>query len=250
MLKKIFLITLCTCLSTNVYSETVKNNNSLNSDIKETVDISEEELVKMVSETNLEYPHYAVGIAYLKGTVLPLDYDKALFWLANSSEVESYDKADYLIAEMYSKGKTKTGFVDYQKSMFFYERAANRGNSEAKLKLAVYYSFNDVIRDQDKALFWLQESIKDKNEAATLLYYLMSIQSNDYEAIKKQLLYYEIKAEHGDRDANFALGYLYLTGKGVERNLDLSKKHFLYAMNAGMVISEILINQIDKINKS
>lgn len=209
--------------------------------------ISEEEMINEIASTNIEYPHYEVGVNYLKNKELGVDFNKALFWLAQSSEVEEYEKADYLIAEMYSKGKTPSGIVDYEKALFFYNRSAQRGNTDAKLKLSMHYYFNDIVRDSDKALFWLQESIKDKDQTASLLYYLLSLQESDYEAIKKQLMYFELKAEKGDKDSNFALGYLYLTGKGVDRDLNIAKKHFIFAMNSGIIVSEIFLIQIDKL---
>lgn len=227
-------------VSLSIFASFIFNTNvSANEDV-----FNEKAYLEDIASQQLEYPHYEVGTYFLKNHV---NYEKALFWLVNSSDKEEYHKADYLIAEMYYNGKTPSAVIDYEKATFFYDRAARRGNSDAKLKLAANYAFNLDMKNKDRALFWLGESIKDRSETASLLYYLMSIQENDIEAVKKQLLYYEIKSEKGDADADFVLGYLNFVGKGVKRDLNLSKSYFLRSMNLGNIVAEIMVLQIDKL---
>lgn len=236
MLKKALLILLFSSFL-NVYA----NNN---------YDISEEKQIEEIASKNIEYPHYEVGSNFLSGKKIEKDYEKALFWLARSSEIEEYNKADYLIAEMFVKGLNKNQEINYEKAVFFYERAAKRGNKDAKLKLAAYYLFNDYLFDKDKALYWIDQSIKDDNEMASMLLYLVSLNKNDYDTIRKEINLLKLRSSHGDSLSSFALGYLYLAGKGVEHNLIESKNYFVLSMLSGNIISEILINQINKLDSS
>lgn len=209
--------------------------------------LTEEELISKISEEKSVHPHYDVGVAFLSGNDIDIDLEKALFWLAQSSEIESNDRADYLIANMYASGKTPSGIIDMKTAMVFYERAAKRGNNEAKLKTAVYSFFNEQVLDSEKGLYWLEDLKNHNHQSGTLLYTLLTYDKNDQLAISKQIDYLKIMSDKGDRDASFSLGYFYFSGKGVERDLIKSKAYFFKSMTTGNVIAEIFILQIDKL---
>ncbi len=207
----------------------------------------EEAIVNKIAEENFEYPYYQVGVNFLSGKKLKLDYKKALFWLAKSSEIEKYNKSDFLIAEIYAKGLMGRNTVDPVKAAFFYDRSSQRGNSDAKIIASVYYLYNDVAYNKDKGLYWLNESIIEDNETAYQLYYLLTLNKSDKVTVKKQLDLILTRSEKGDHLSSFTLGFLYFSGKIIDRDLVKSKRYFLKAMNEGNLASEIFVSQIDKI---
>lgn len=209
--------------------------------------LTEEELISKISNEKSVHPHYDVGVAFLSGVDIEINLEKALFWLAQSSEIEQNDKADYLIADMYAKGKTPSKIIDMNKAVFFYERAAKRGNEDAMLKLSVYSFFNEQVLDRERGLHWLNELKLKKHQTGTLLYTLLTYSNEDSLSISKQINYLELMSDLGDKNASFSLGYFYFSGKGVERDLNKAKAYFFKSMATGNIISDIFILQIDKL---
>ncbi len=209
--------------------------------------LTEQELISKISSEKSVHPHYDVGVAFLSGKDIDIDLEKALFWLAQSSEIESNDKADYLIADMYARGKTPSKVVDMEKAIFFYERSAKRGNKDAMIKLSVYSFFNEQVLNRERGLHWLTKLKDSDHQTGSLLYMLLTYGKEDEKTISKQIDYLELMSDKGDKDASFSLGYLYFSGKGVARDLEKSKAYFFKSMTTGNVISEIFILQIDKL---
>lgn len=216
-------------------------NNEIHSEEKEKI------LIESIVDKKFEYPHYEVGAAFLSGKILNRNFEKAIFWLAQSSELEEYNKADYLLAEIYSKGLLDKKYRDIEKGIFFYERSAKRGNSEAKLKAAVNYLYNDVLFDKDKGLYWLNESMIDGNLTAHQLYTALTMTDKDAPTILKQLDLVLARSNKGDHLSSFYLGLVYLKNNIVKRDLDKSKRYFLVSMNQGNLVAEEFLVQIDKI---
>jgi len=226
--------------------------NTMAFDKKEVIynDKIEKILIDKIVNENFEYPHYEVGSAFLSGKILKRDYTKALFWLAQSSEIESNNKADFLLAEIYSKGLLDKNMIDLKKGMFFYERSAERGNSEAKLKAAVNFLYNDSVLNKEKGFYWLNNSMKDDNLTAHQLYSALIITNDDAKTILKQLDFVSIRSEKGDHLSSLYLGLVYLKNNIIKRDLSKSKMYFLRSMNQGNLIAEELLIQIDKIQNT
>lgn len=225
----------------NVNDDVTKDMNLLYSDEEEQI------IIKKIVEENFEYPHYEVGAAFLSGSKLKQNFDKALFWLAQSSEIEKYDKADYLIAEIYAKGLLNIKKPDIEKGIFFYERAATRGNSEAKLKLVVNYLYNENYLDKENGFKWLNELLVEGDLTAHQLYLSLIINNEDKKTILKQLDSVLTKSDKGDHLSSLYLGLLYLKSSVLERDLDKSKMFFVKSFVQGNLIAEDFIMQIDNI---
>lgn len=240
-------------LSFNInHANTTIKEATLQSEITESLysDPVEQELIKGIVDENLEYPHYAVGTGFLSGKVLEKNAEKALFWLAQSSEVEKYNRADFLIGEIYTKGLIDRRYYNPEKGIFFYERAANRGNEEAKLKLAVNYLYNDSFLDQEKGLYWLNQSLLDNNVTAAQLYSALTLTDEDAKTVLKQLDLVLMRSESGDHLSSFYLGLIYLKNNIVKRDLNQAQVYFLRAIAQGNIIAEEILLQIDKIKRT
>ncbi len=209
--------------------------------------LTEEELIKKVSEQKTEYPHYELGAAFLTNKDIKMDTNKALYWFAKSSEIENYDKADYMIAEMYYKGLTSKNKQDLNIAKFFYEKSAERGNKEAKLKLATLYLINEEIKDPQKGIQIIKKEAENNNETASILSYVLSLDKTDRTTISKQIKMLSILSEKGDPFASFQLGLIYFFGNSIDQDLEKAHNLFFKSLRYGLVVSTIFIDQIDKI---
>ncbi|MCA1789113.1 MAG: sel1 repeat family protein [Thioalkalivibrio sp.] len=85
-----------------------------------------------------------------------------------------------------------------------YVTAANGGNGEAGLRLAMYYGL--VTRDREKELLWLRKAAHDGN--ATAQYNLGVAYRDDRDILdrEKARIWFKAAAAQGDVDAVHALG--------------------------------------------
>ena len=235
MIKNILLIISLIFFSSYSFSKDIYNE-------KKTID-------EIVKENN-EFPHYEVGSSFLYGIKIKQDFEKSMFWLKKSSEVENNSRADFLLGQMYSYGFTADGSKDSKKALFYYEKSANNDNTEAKLKTAFHYLYNERVLNQEKGLFWLKEAMGDNDLTAYQLYASLLVTAKDQQSILKQLDLVLARSTKGDHLSSFYLGLIYLKNTIVERNLKESKIYFLKAAQQGNLLAEDFIALIDKVNNT
>ena len=110
---------------------------------------------------------------------------------------------------------------DYRKSATLLRPLADRGDSVAQLKLGLLYYYGyGVPEDEGKALEWLKKSAAQGNLDA--MYQIGNILTFGVEAAKlsadadaEAARWYFDAARAGHRDAQYALGLMFLAGKGV-----------------------------------
>lgn len=194
-------------------------------------------------------PQFEMGIRYYTGTNgLTVDYDKAIYWFSNSSRDESNAKADMMLAAMYYQGQ---GFEkNTSKALSFYSRAGNRGLLDAQLILTGMYFFNAEFMNQEYANYWIYKAIGNSSEVAEALKSMILLSRDDYKAITKLVPMYELQAKNNEGIANFILGYLYFTGKGVQQNFEKSKGYLTAAAQAGNPVAIVMLEEIDKLEKT
>ena len=202
--------------------------------------------IKEIYDQKIKNPQFELGVRYYFGTHgLDQDYNKAVYWLANSSQDEENPSADMMIASMYYEGK---GFPqNTEKAVSFYTRAANRNSLEAQLILTSIFFFNSTYMNQEYANYWIYKAIENKGRQADLLKSLILLKEEDYNTIQKMIPAYEKYAEYGNEFAQFTLGYLYFTGKVVKQDFSRSIKYLsLSAVNKNP-ISIIMIDEINRL---
>lgn len=218
---------------------------STNKDLQVT-DI-EKKNIKEIYDSKVKYPQFELGVRYYFGTHgLTQDYNKAVYWLANSSQDEENANADMMIASMYYEGK---GFPqNTEKAISFYTRAANRNSLEAQLILTSIFFFNSEQMNQEYANYWIYKAIDNKGRQAELLRSLILLKPEDYKSIEKMIPAYEKYSEYGNEMAQFTLGYFYFTGKVVSQDFSKAIKYLsLSAINKNP-ISIIMIDEVNKMN--
>lgn len=197
----------------------------------------------------MPFPQFEMGIRYYTGTNgLTVDYDKAIYWFSNSSKDEGNAKADMMLAAMYYQGQ---GFEkNTSKALSFYSRAGNRGLLDAQLILTGMYFFNAEFMNQEYANYWIYKAIGNSSEVAEALKSMILLNAEDYKAIAKLVPMYELQAKNNEGIPNFILGYLYFTGKGVKQSFEKSKDYLSAAAQAGNPVAIVMLEEIDKIEKT
>ena len=122
---------------------------------------------------------YELGMYYLFGVGVGVDYQEAVFWLEKVAE-KGYAKAQFQAGMCY--------YLDYDdvlavgRSAYWFEKAAEQGHARAQYMYGSCYFVGDgVEQDYEKAEFWFRKA-----------------------------------AEQGDADAMRMLELMYDTPKGVE----------------------------------
>ncbi len=116
------------------------------------------------------------------------------------------------------EGYAHPPIFDAEKMVYWFQKAAEQGHSDAQFWLGVsYYRNEGVPWDENKAVYWWQKSAEQGNaEAQELLgdIYRSGGQQipNDY---KKVVYWYQKSAEQGNAEAQFNLGDIYSNGNAL-----------------------------------
>ena len=140
---------------------------------------------------------------------------------------------------LYGEGVTKDGKLALEWS----EKAANEGNETGIRNVAVCYDFGTgTKKDAKMAIEWykkLLDKVENDRFAMYRIAYCTINPDKEYnmkadEAMMKEAFTYATKAvEGGEENANYLLGYLYMTGKVVMMDYNKAVAHFTKAANFG-----------------
>lgn len=203
--------------------------------------------IKEIYDKKMESPQFELGLRYYAGSHgLTQDFDKAVYWFANSSQDEQNPNADMMLAAMYYEGQSFEKNVE--KAINFYTRAATRGSLQAQLILTGIYFFNSEHMNQEYANYWIYKSIENKGHQAEILKGLILLKENDYKTISNFIDAYEQYSEAGNELAQFTLGYLYFTGKVVKQDFSVAAKYLALSASNKNPISIIMLDEINKLN--
>nr|WP_242825582.1 tetratricopeptide repeat protein [Clostridium botulinum] len=116
-----------------------------------------------------------------------------------------------IIGEMYCKEQ------NYKEAMYWYKKAAEKGNSTSMNKIGVmYYEGKGVEQDYQKAMYWYKKSSQEGNFTAMsnigFMYYNGQGVTEDY---KKAMYWYKKSYKEGNFGVMRDIGSMYYEGKGV-----------------------------------
>jgi uncharacterized protein len=156
---------------------------------------------------------YELGRIYLYGRGIPIDYAQALLWESKAAE-KGDSRAQRDLAFMYERGFGVA--VDPAKAAEWNQKAAAQGNAEAQLHLAK--ALDDgagVNKDAEEARRWYAKAAQQEQPAAQLELARDSAgQGNCAVAVH----WYEEAAGHGEAQAMYELGRLYLRKCGPDKD--------------------------------
>lgn len=158
----------------------------------------------------------------------------------NSSAPSNKDKS-LSISELMANGKAAEEKEDYKEAMKWYRIAADLGNAEAQLFLAVGYQQGfGIDKNDDLAFLWAKKSAEQGNSYGQAFVGLMydermglpdddDIDNYDEEALK----WYNLSAKQGNEYGQLGLGKMYYEGNGVSENYKEAYKWFLKSAEQG-----------------
>ncbi len=131
---------------------------------------------------------------------------------------------------------------DLPKAFALYLKAARLGDTEAQYIVGGMYSKGiGTKRNQREAFRWLYKAAqqgKSTSQSQKILgqdFLVGNVVPRNY---TQSAEWYKMAAEHGDRDAQNELAFLYYIGRGVEQNFKTSFKWFEKAARRGLPIAQ------------
>lgn len=155
---------------------------------------------------------YELGRIYLYGRGVPADYAQALNWERKAAE-QGDPRAQRDLAFMYERGFGVA--ADPAQAAEWNRKAAAQGNAEAQIHLAK--ALDDgagVSKDAEEARKWYAQAAKQEHPAAQLE---LARESAGQGNCPVAAHWYEEAAGHGETQAMYELGRLYLSKCGPDR---------------------------------
>jgi hypothetical protein len=122
------------------------------------------QLYGKASELGSALAMYSLGLIYLEGKIVPLDYSQARSWYEKAVAMNSaFAMAD--LASQYETGRG--GPPDIAKAFELYRRAATAGDRSSMTKLGNFYEAGKGVRlDYPEAIRWYKQSAARGDDAA------------------------------------------------------------------------------------
>jgi uncharacterized protein len=169
---------------------------------------------------------YELGRIYLYGRGIPVDYAQALNWERKAAE-QGDPRAQRDLAFMYERGFGVT--ADPAQAAEWNRKAAVQGNAEAQLHLAKGLDEGvGVSKDREEASKWYAKAARQEQPGAQLE---LARQSAGQGNCPAAVQWYEEAAGHGEAQAMYELGRLYLSKCGP--NIELGFKWFTIGAKFG-----------------
>lgn len=144
---------------------------------------------------------------------------------------------------------------ELQKAIQYLQKAADNENeickpirTFAQYALGkIYLEGKHVLKDINKAIIYLAQSVKQENEwAAYQLGKLYLLGQDVPKDTEKAVVYLTKAAEQGNQFAQYILGKLYLLGKDVPKNKELAIKWFTLSAEQGNEYAQFFLDNMDK----
>jgi TPR repeat protein len=156
---------------------------------------------------------YELGRIYLYGRGIPVDYAQALVWERKAAE-QGDPRAQRDLAFMYERGFGVA--ADPAQAAEWNRKAAMQGNAEAQLHLAKGLDEGvGVSKDSEQARQWYAKAARQEQPAAQLE---LARQSAGQGNCPVAVYWYDEAAGHGQAQAMYELGRLYLSKCGPDKD--------------------------------
>lgn len=202
-------------------------------------------LQKLAEQGNAE-KQYELAFLYLKGTIIPKDLEKAVYWLQKSSE-QGFANAQYSLALRYLRGE---GIAkNNEEAIKWLKAAAEQGSSEAQFSLALRYKLGQGVKqNESKQIHWLKKAIHNGHKEALYNLALLLARRGTVEAQlhvanlyykgfgteqdhKKAAYWYEKAARQGNAVAQYTYAVLLNNGEK-DLSRDYKKSAYWYEKSA------------------
>ena len=123
----------------------------------------------------------------------------------------------------------------YEQAIYWFQKAADAGNSAAQKNLAIcYFNGYGVEKDVEKAIYWWQKAADAGNSTAqNSLAYRYFAGDGVEKDVEKAVYWWQKAADAGDSDAQYRLAFCFLKGEGVEKDVEKAVYWWQKAADAG-----------------
>lgn len=169
----------------------------------------------------------ALGVLYEEGLSVPQDYSQAQIWFEKAAQKGNPDAMIRLVY-FYSSDDEKNDAHFQEKAVETYKKQAEKGDSEAMYKLSIAYGSPLAVTETDLSNYWLQKSAELGNtKAMYMLGYENLIGIYGEENPELAAHWLEKAAKKGHVKAMFFLGNLYYEGMEPVAKDDKNAKYWL-----------------------
>ena len=176
-----------------------------------------------------------INFAYCKeGERLYSDkkYEQAIYWFQKAADAgNSAAQKNLAICYFNGYGVEK----DVEKAIYWWQKAADAGNSTAQNSLAYrYFAGDGVEKDVEKAVHWCQKAADAGYSAAQYRLAFCFLKGDGVEKdVEKAVYWWQKAADAGDSDAQNSLAFRYFKGDGVEKDVEKAVYWWQKAADAG-----------------
>ncbi len=159
-------------------------------------------------------------------------YEQAIYWWQKAADAGN-SAAQKNLAFCYLKGDGVEKNVE--KAVYWWQKAADAGNSAAQFNLAICYLKGDgVEKDVEKAVYWWQKAADAGNSAAQKNLAFCYLKGDGVEKnVEKAVYWWQKAADAGDSTAQYRLAFCYLKGEGIEKDVEKAVYWWQKAADAG-----------------
>ena len=184
-----------------------------------------------------------INFAYCKeGERLYSDkkYEQAIYWFQKAADAgNSAAQKNLAICYFNGYGVEK----DVEKAIYWWQKAADAGNSTAQNSLAYrYFAGDGVEKDVEKAVYWCQKAADAGYSAAQYRLAFCFLKGDGVEKdVEKAVYWWQKAADAGDSDAQNSLAFRYFKGDGVEKDVEKAVYWWQKAADAGNSGAEYML---------
>ena len=184
-----------------------------------------------------------INFAYCKeGERLYSDkkYEQAIYWFQKAADAgNSAAQKNLAICYFNGYGVEK----DVEKAIYWWQKAADAGNSTAQNSLAYrYFAGDGVEKDVEKAVYWCQKAADAGYSAAQYRLAFCFLKGDGVEKdVEKAVYWWQKAADAGYSAAQYCLAFCFLKGDGVEKDVEKAVYWWQKAADAGNSGAEYML---------
>jgi TPR repeat protein len=166
-----------------------------------------------LAKDNDPIAEYQIGVMYLNGLGMPVDFRQGAIWLQRSAS-KDYAQAQFELGKLYIAGQRIE--QNYDQGIRWLLSAARQSHAGAQFNLGLLYESGSVPLSSDLMAVYTESNSPELN-------------------LQQAFKWYSLSAEQGHGAAQNNLAALYLRGKGVEQNNELAFKWYTDAANQEVI---------------
>ena len=167
-------------------------------------------------------------------------YEQAIYWWQKAADAgNSAAQKNLAICYFNGYGVEK----DVEKAIYWWQKAADAGNSAAQKNLAFCYLKGDgVEKNVEKAVYWWQKAADAGNSAAQFNLAICYLKGDGVEKdVEKAVYWWQKAADAGDSTAQYRLAFCYLKGEGIEKDVEKAVYWWQKAADTGDSDAEYML---------